>query len=40
MLLSDPVPEVATAAEEALQILGSLPGRDPVDDLPADDATD
>jgi len=40
MLLSDPVPEVAAAAEEALQVLGSLPGRDLGDDIPADDPID
>jgi HEAT repeat protein len=38
MLLSDPVPEVAAAAEEALQSLGSLPGPD-LDVIPEDDAS-
>jgi HEAT repeat protein len=37
MLLSDPVPEVAAAAEEALASLGSLPGRDLRDEIPGDD---
>jgi HEAT repeat protein len=38
MLLSDPVPEVAAAAEEALQNLGSLPGRDLQEEIPGDDS--